>query len=238
MSESPTPHPWTDLLSEYVDGGMRERERVALEAHLASCAECADTLVTLRTVAARARQLPERAPAADLWPGIAARLEPRRAPERVPRSLPAFLFGGWRVSFTVPQLAAAALVLTLLSSGTMWLVLGRRPAPPVTGPAALAPPYAANTASGSEATVADFGFTRYDAAIADLERVLARHRAQLDPATVRVIEDNLRIIDRATAQARRALEADPANPYLNGHLADQMRRKMELLRQVTALIHA
>jgi RecA/RadA recombinase len=86
--------------------------------------------------------------------------------------------------------------------------------------------------------VADFGFARYDAAIADLERVLSEHRRELDPATVRVIESNLRIIDRATAQARRALTADPANPYLNGHHAEQMRRKVELLRQVTALIHA
>ncbi len=132
----------------------------------------------------------------------------------------------------------------------MWLIMGRRPVPaplPPTGgapvasspSAALAPsPPASRVPSGAEATVADFGFVRYDAAIADLERVLAQHRAQLDPATVRVIEDNLRIIDRATAQARRALAADPANPYLNGHLADQMRRKVELLRQATALIHA
>ena len=233
MTENHMPHHWTDQLSGYVDGAMSGRERAALEAHLVSCAECRETLSALRAVVARARQLPERSPEADLWPGIAARLEPQRSP----RSLPAKLFGGWRVSFTVPQLAAAALALTLLSSGTMWLALSRRPAPlPLTGP--VAPPSAANGPRGSDATVADFGFARYDVAIADLERVLAQHRGQLDPATVKVIEDNLRIIDRATAQARRALAADPANPYLNGHLADQMRRKMELLRQVTALIHA
>jgi len=86
--------------------------------------------------------------------------------------------------------------------------------------------------------LADFGFTRYDAAIADLERVLAEHRNQLDPATVRVVEENLRIIDQATQQALKALKADPSNPYLNDHVADQMRRKVELLRQVTSLIHA
>jgi anti-sigma factor RsiW len=227
-------HEWTDRLSEYLDGDLKGREREALEAHLAACPACTETLAGLSAVVARAGRLPERAPDADLWPGIAARLESTRAPLglRVSR------FGGWRVSVTVPQLAAAALALTLLSSGTMWLVLSRRPASPVTGPAAAAPPSAAIPAGGSETAVATFGFTRYDAAVADLERVLAQHRNQLDPATVRVIEDNLRIIDRATAEARKALLADPANPYLNGHLADQMRRKVELLRQATALIHA
>jgi len=225
---------WTDRLSGYLDDELDGREYQALEAHLASCAACAETLAALRAVVARARQLPERAPGTDLWPAIAARLEPRRAARR----LRAPSSSGWRVSFTVPQLAAAALALTLLSSGTMWLVLGRRPAPPVTGPAPGAPPSAATTTSGSDAAIAEFGFARYDAAIADLERVLDQHRSELAPATVRVIEDNLRIIDRATAQARRALAADPANPYLNSHLADQMRRKVELLRQATALIHA
>jgi hypothetical protein len=138
----------------------------------------------------------------------------------------------------MPQLAAAAVALMLLSAGTVWIVLGRHPATRDGGLGAGAPPSTAYAPHNGSATVADFGFARYDAAIADLERVLAEHRKELDPSTVRVIESNLRIIDRATAQARRALAADPANPYLNGHLAEQMRRKVELLRQVTALIHA
>ena len=226
-------HEWTDQLSEYLDGGMSTREREALEAHLTGCAECAETLDALRAVATRARHLPERAPASDLWPGIAARLEPRQTPH----GLRAFLIGGPRFSVSMPQLAAAAVALMLLSAATVWLVLGRHPATRDGEMSTSAPPSTAYVPHGN-ATVADFGFARYDAAIADLERVLAEHRKELDPGTVRVIESNLRIIDRATAQARRALAADPANPYLNGHLAEQMRRKVELLRQVTALIHA
>ena len=128
-------------------------------------------------------------------------------------------------------------------AGAVWLALERR----TTLRAVPGPEPAANAALGtSDATVpepegvvaADFGFTRYDAAIADLERTLEQHRGQLDPATVRVVELNLRLIDRAIAQARRALESDPANPYLNNHLADQMRLKVDVLRQITALIHA
>ncbi|HEY6867840.1 MAG TPA: zf-HC2 domain-containing protein [Candidatus Eisenbacteria bacterium] len=219
-------HEWMDRLSEYLDGELGERDRGALEAHLEGCAECADTLAALRAVAARAARAPGIAPAADLWPGIAARLKPRRSPLR----LPSFFSPGWRLSVSAPQLAAAALALVLLSSGTVWLVLARRPAPLPVAPAI--------TRTGPDATVAEFGFARYDAAIAELERTLSAHRRQLDPATVRVVEDNLATIDRAIAQARAALAADPSNPYLNDHVADQMRRKVDLLRQVTALIHA
>ncbi|MEZ5283571.1 MAG: hypothetical protein R2712_01935 [Vicinamibacterales bacterium] len=38
-------------------------------------------------------------------------------------------------------------------------------------------------------------------------------------------------IGQAIQQARAALDADPANTYLNSHTADARRRKLELLRQ-------
>ena len=232
-------HEWADRLSEYLDGELNARERAGVEAHVKGCAECARTLAELGAVVARAGRLPERAPEADLWPGIERRLAPRG---RV-IDLRALLSGGRRVSVPVPQLLAAALVLMLLSAGAVWLALERRTtlrAVPGLEPAANAALGASDTAAPEAAGVvaADFGFSRYDAAIADLERTLEQHRGQLDPATVRVVELNLRLIDRAIAQARRALESDPANPYLNNHLADQMRLKVDVLRQVTALIHA
>jgi hypothetical protein len=76
----------------------------------------------------------------------------------------------------------------------------------------------------------------YDAAVADLERVLEAGRGRLDTTTVRVIERNLATIDRALAQAQRAVAADSANLYLNSHLAETMRQKLELLRQAAALV--
>ena len=39
---------WNDRLSEYLDGELTPGERVALEAHLATCRECAATLAELR----------------------------------------------------------------------------------------------------------------------------------------------------------------------------------------------
>jgi len=77
--------------------------------------------------------------------------------------------------------------------------------------------------------------THYEGAVEDLEKTLDQGREQLDPETVRVLEQNLETIDQAIDQCRRALEADPANTYLNNHLAAARQRKLALLRRATAL---
>jgi len=215
--------PWTDRLSEYLDGELAPPERTTLEAHLASCDACRTTLDELRRVVTNARALDDRPPTADLWPAVAARIG---LSSRV-RARPVVR----RFSFTVPQLAAASVVLALLSGGGAWLI-GRRgivPTPPVLvterAPALL-------NASAYP------GDARFAAQVADLERAVARGRGRLDTATVRVIDRNLRIIDRAIRSAQSALAADPANSYLNLHLAQEMRRKLELLRQAATLAGA
>jgi len=66
----------------------------------------------------------------------------------------------------------------------------------------------------------------------------AANREKLGPETVKTIESNLRIIDLATAQARQALAADPANPYLKEYLSKTMKKKVELLKQATVFATA
>jgi anti-sigma factor RsiW len=221
---------WTDRLSEYLDDGLEPLERAALEAHLEGCADCASTLDGLRAVARRAAALAAHEPGEDLWPAIEARI----AASGRTRGVAAGPTRGWRAarwSFSLPQLAAAAVLIALLSSAGVWLALSRRPAP-----LALRPAPAGGTSAGEAALPASFEVRRYDAAIAELQGALRQHRNELDPKTVEVIEKNLRIIDQATEQARRALAADPANPYLNDHLAAQLRLKVDVLRQATALV--
>jgi anti-sigma factor RsiW len=222
---------WTDRLSEFVDGSLDAGEALALEAHLAECRGCAATLAALRAVTARAAALEPREPERDLWPAIAARLERRGA--RRPWFAAAWrgLAGALsalterRLSFSLPQLAAASLALVLVSGGVAWMAL--RPA------ASVAPaPLASNPALSPDA--ATVGLAQYDAAIAELERALASRSTGLDTSTVRVVEQNLAAIDRAIAEARRALAADPTDPYLHDHLASTMRLKMGLLRRATA----
>lgn len=218
--------PWTDRLSEYLDGELPAAESEALEAHLAVCEHCRETLVGLTAVVERARSLPEREPAVDLWPGIAAGIGGRRGasvrPIR-PRSVRRF-------SFTMPQLAAAALFLMAVSGGAAWLLRPGVPAGNAPVPVATGATPAVVRASGSTLDPVS-----YDHAIEELQEVLARHGGDLDSSTVRVLTENLALIDRAIAQARSALASDPNDEYLTEHLAETMRRKLELLRRAATL---
>src|SRR3954464_9367362 len=101
-----------EQLSEYLDDELTPAERDAVEAHLRECGECASTLEDLRRVVHGAASLRDATPAADLWPDIAARIAsgPRAA------APPA----GRRFAFTLPQIAAACLLLPPLPG---WLAL-------------------------------------------------------------------------------------------------------------------
>lgn len=213
---------WMERLSEYVDDELTPGQRAALEAHLESCRDCSAVLADLRRVVSRARTLEARLPQRDLWPGIARKIGATPPAVRPIRH---------RWSFSLPQLAAAAVALMTLSGGAVWLIQSGNPAPVASTPPVSSP------ASGPVAINAGRNAAQsYTAAVADLEGVLAAGRGQLDSTTVRIIEQNLAVIDEAIAEAERALRADPANLYLNTHLAETMRRKVELLRQAATLV--
>jgi hypothetical protein len=204
---------WKNRLSEYIDGELDSTERATFEAHLATCGDCYATLAELRHVVARAKSLEDAEPETDLWPDIRARLTAGRRPAVGARR---------RFSFTVPQLLAASIALVLLSGGSAWLALRQGPTN-TTEPFAVSRPTNARAASWT-------GFT--DIAIGELEAALTLNEKRLDSTTVRIVRKNLAIINRAIAEARIALRNDPGNAYLNLHLADTMRRKVELLRRV------
>jgi anti-sigma factor RsiW len=214
---------WTDRLSEYLDGEMKGSERAFLEAHLERCEDCQEMLAGLRRVVMQARALEDRPPATDLWAGVAERIG---APART------VVLPARRFTFSLPQLLAAGIALAVLSASGAWILhpamqtVAVQPVPSVPGNLSVSP-VGAPTAAQS-----------YDAAVQDLEQVLAQGRGRLDTATVRVLEQNLALIDRAIAEARRAVAADSANLYLNTHLAETMRRKVDLLRQAAALVAA
>ena len=78
----------------------------------------------------------------------------------------------------------------------------------------------------------------YRDAAADLERAFEARRGSLRPETTRVIEENLRTIDLAIAQADSALRRDPGSAYLNQYLAATMQRKLKLLRRAVEITTA
>ena len=226
---------WTERLSEYLDDELTPEERAALAAHLEECAECSATLADLRRVVARARTLVSAGPATDLWPGIAERIGAASSPVRAE---PRERFR--RITFSLPQLLAAGIALMVLSGGSVWLL---RPGHTRAGgtPIATRPAPAPVPASAGSAMPVSWqrrAAPGYDAAVAELQQVLDQGRGRLDTATVRVLEQNLQLIDQAIEQARRAVAADSANAYLNSHLAETMRRKLDLLRQAASLVSA
>jgi tetratricopeptide (TPR) repeat protein len=184
-------------------------------------------------------QLPEMRPTRELWSGIHARIAQPTTLRAVARTR--------SVSMSWSQLALAASLLMAVTVSLTWLV-ARQPFDSVDTPSGVvnlaqdkpgvivvraeSEPMGSSTGDIMKANFAD---AQYDAAVADLEKILQDERDRLDPRTVIIIERNLQTIDQAIREAREALDRDPANTYLNSHLADARRRKLELLRHATAL---
>lgn len=226
---------WIERLSEYLDGELSPSERSACDAHLASCAACRGVLEEIQLVTTLARTDEDVPPASDLWPGILQRIGSVGAES--PTAGRSRIFGRpvRHVSFTLPELALAATLLVAVSAGVAYVAAGRalsRPAPVDAPIQAVAEPMMPPSADVAPANFAD---AQYERAVTDLERILVEQRDELDPGTVMVIERNLAAIDAAIREARTALDADPANQFLNSHLAESRRRKLDLLRHAATL---
>lgn len=214
-----------EALSAYLDGELDEAARAAAENHLAACAECRAALEGLRGLVRRAQTLDDRPPEHDLWAGIAERIgEPGTADviPLAPRRR--------RFAFSVPQLAAAAVALMVVSGGAAVLLTRGGPSRPGAGATSGAPARVTAVALPAQRAI-----DSYDAAIGELQQTLTARRGQLDTATVRVLEQSLRVIDLAIAQARAALTQDPNNQYLNSHLQRALDRKLDVLRRAATL---
>lgn len=212
---------WTDRLSDYLDDELAAGERAALEAHLATCPDCRTTLGELRQVVARAQTLEDSEPETDLWDGIHRELFPARRTEVTPIRR--------RFAFSVPQLIAASIGLVMLSGSATWMAV--RSLQPATGITQQPTPEPGFVAVSYDSRA----FSRTAVAIAELQEELTANESQLDTATVRIVRQNLAVIDRAIGQAQKALQRDPNSAYLQLHLANTMRQKVELLRRANTL---
>lgn len=228
---------WTDRLSSYLDDELAAEERATCEAHLEACRDCREALAGLRAVIAIAKADVDRLPTTDLWPGVMARIAGDAGTRARDRVVPMQPRRARSYTFTLSQLALAASLLIAVSAGVAYLAAGRALSEPPTRETpiqAMAEPLMPASADVERANFAD---EHYDQAVADFEKILVEMRDELDPRTVVVIERNLAAIDDAIREARAALEGDPANPFLNSHLVDARRKKLELLRRAT-MIHS
>ena len=208
-----------ELLSGYLDGDLDAITRARVEVHVADCAECREVLAELRQIASAARGYQGTVPERDGWPAIHAAIEADRVVAFPVRRPPARGLG-WR------HLIAAGLVMAAgLGGGWYWFGrdAGELPRVVVSEPTV-------------GTLVAGFTSVAYDTAVADLQRTLDANRGRLDTATVRSVERSLATIDRAIGEARAAIQRDTANGYLNGQIAANLRRKLNILRVATRAI--
>jgi len=184
---------FTDRLSEYLDGELTPAERADVDAHLTQCAECRSTLEDLRGVVSEAALLRDARPARDLWSGIAAQIAPDGRPRA--RVSPFRRAITSRLSFTLPQLAAAGIALMVLSGGLVWMARSG-------DPRADFDPLSAQSGPASPTPIlapVNFADQHYDEAIADLERTLEAGPTKLDLANAR--QRKIALLRRATMLA-------------------------------------
>jgi hypothetical protein len=200
-----------------------EREEEVLM-HLEECQSCREELSTLQGLLADLGELPvEAEPSRDLWPQIMWRMGGSGEQEKKAPSRPGITLPVW-------QLAAASITVALISGGAVWAFISGSPQAP----------FPAYNAPASAALPAGFGngFDEYDTAVLELEAILEQGGAVLDPETVRILEENLMVIDQAIAQSKEALVDDPGSRLLRRILTETMRRKVDFLQQAAVEINA
>jgi len=184
-----------------------------------------------RRLDAALRELPrERAPARDMWPQIAARIDDTRA------LAPAASRPAWRWQ------AAAAVLLVAGSSLITATLLGRNePA----GQVVVTAPPAATVPAHAEvvAMPAAFGPTgtldsEYVAARAQLTQVLEQRIAALPPSTRAKLELNLAEMRRAADAINDALAGQPGDPLLEELLLNTYQDELAMLANVNQLTNS
>jgi len=238
-------HPEAGRLQDYFDDLLCREERAELEAHLAGCRECTAEVLGARELRRGLAELPRSIlPERDLLPGINAAIDtaearsprsqewvkPPRSQNRTKTPGADLRFGQRPIASLRHVLAAAALVLIAVTALVTALLVRQLDRPALARAGPPAPGGSATNAVVRQVLAAE---PSYRVASAELEAALAARRARLDPATVRLVEANLRVVERALAEARAALRRDPNNASLAELLRHAQEQKLALLRRAT-----
>jgi anti-sigma factor RsiW len=214
------------LLDGLVDGDLSEEHRREVERHLERCVECRTSEAGLRALLARVGALPRSlAPARDPWPGIVSRI---MAGEVIEHD---FAGEGRRWYLLGAAAVAAAALIVAVSVVTAVLVCRER-----ASRVALTPerPGAAAGVTSASLDLAQAQAT-YTAARQQLLAAFEARKDSLSPQTLAVVEENLRIIDKAVGEMQAALARDPGNRELPMLLVTAYQQGIDLLQRVTQL---
>jgi putative zinc finger protein len=227
-----------ERINELVDGTLDRAARVELDAHLATCAACAELAEDLEIVLRASRSLPPLDPPERVWLSVSRAVAASGAPAatHAPRR-------EWiNVTLAVAAVLLAAVVITLVVRS------GRTPAAgnasgvassgqPVSGASAQAGAPTTDSAElrslQSELQQAE---SHYVNAIQKLE-VLARDRRALNAQDAAILQKNLLVIDSAIGESRAALKAQPTSDMAQESLFEAFRSKIALLQDTISLIN-
>lgn len=242
MSEQ-LPHLSPERIHDLADGLLSDHDASEARAHLERCDRCREAHArTVELVAELGALAREATPPEELWQGIESRIRgtaqgasvapvgpEARGADVVP--LPVARPPVRRFAFTIPQLAAAAALVALLSSGVVWAAMHRRGVPTEIADAAPV------STLGPAARVASSGSASYDQAVLQLQAIVDQGRKYLAPETLATLDRSLQTIDDALAEIHRALAADPGNELLMSMLVRQRTSKLNVLRQAASVVH-
>lgn len=204
-------HPDIETLSAYGERELAGARFTRVDEHVAQCASCRNDLARVRRLVEAAGGLPRGVePPDEVWQGIRGRLERERRPRR-----------RWLVVGSLASLAVAAGLMFVVASTTL-------------RPGRSEKVFAGASAAATPTTLVAVDRS-YQGSITELRLTLEQQRRTLSPATIRVLERSLAVIDTAIAEARIALAADPANAALADILSAQYQHKVGLLQRATKL---
>ncbi len=209
-------------LDDLVDGDLGEALAAEVRAHLDSCAACRAEECGRRELLLETVMLPrEIQPPRDLWAGIATRLG---EPGNALMARPSRRWVAWSgvAAAAVLLVAGTALVTTHLLRARTQTEAFRPSTPAGVVPAAVT----------SELTIPQADLER---AASALRATLEGRRGQLSPATLKVVDENLAIIDAAIGRLQVALREDPGNRALVTLLTATWERKIDLLQTASEL---
>jgi hypothetical protein len=217
---------FADHLAHYLEHDLDEGMRTRMEMHSHTCADCASLLADIRALTMSATKLPQLTPSRDLWAGIAERIETpvvalnpsgemfaQRPPRRTWRRV--------RMALAAAGLVAVTATVTYeLTSRSQTVVAAR---------------VAASDSQTKLVSDRPSMEQTYNSEITRLREIVNQRTSQLDPATVEVLEKNLKVIDDAIAQCKDALRSDPNSRFLIESLNDALESKVVLLRKAVSL---
>jgi hypothetical protein len=182
----------------------------------------------LRAIVRAAAELPMLSPSRDLWSGIAERIEAPVIALPARTAAPAARLP-WR------RLAIAASLLIAVTAGVTYSLVKHNTSAELAASGDSSAVEAPLTGVAVQPASMQTAEQTFDREIGAMRKIVDERRKELDPATVSVLEKNLKLIDAAIAESKSALAKDPASAFLMDRLTHAYDTKLQLLRGVASI---